>query len=88
MLYFKTMGPLKTDFLLAQPSFLSGLARLLDIFGVFDSYNESRTPEDADARAMYADWRITGQDIYASASQFEEEVQETKSKQLSLAFSK
>jgi len=61
----------QTDFLFAQPSFLSGLARLLDLFGVFDSYNQSRTPEEADAKAMYADWRVTGQDIFDAVTVFE-----------------
>jgi len=28
-----------SDFLAATPSFLSGMARVLDMFGVFDKYN-------------------------------------------------
>ncbi len=46
-----------------MPSFWSGVARLVDLWGVFDGYNESRTPAEADARAMYADWAVTGGDI-------------------------
>lgn len=52
-----------TDFLAAQPSFWTGVARLVDLFGVFDSYNESRDPAEADARAMYADWAVVGQEL-------------------------
>lgn len=52
-----------SDFLFAHPSRLAGLARLLDLFGTFDDYNVSRTRPIADARAMYADWVMTGQDI-------------------------
>ena len=64
------MNRLQTDFLFARPSFLSGVARILDLFGVFDSYNLSRTPEEADARAMYSDWRIVGQDIFDASDTF------------------
>ncbi|MDO8432987.1 MAG: hypothetical protein Q7S58_11325 [Candidatus Binatus sp.] len=53
----------QTGFLFASPSFLSGIARLFDLFCQLDFYNVSRTPEEADARATYSDWRITGQDL-------------------------
>jgi len=52
-----------TDFLFAQPSRWSGLARLLDLWGKFDAYNTSESPEEADMWALFSDWRITGQDI-------------------------
>ena len=64
---------IQTDFLFARPSWLSGFARVLDLFGVFDVYNQSRTPEEADAKAMYADWRIVGQDIMEAVSHFDSE---------------
>ncbi len=32
---------LQTGFLFAQPSFASGMARILDLWGQFDEYNES-----------------------------------------------
>ena len=53
----------KTDFLCAGPSFASGMARCVDLFGVFDRYNTSRTPEETDAKALFADFRMTGQDL-------------------------
>ncbi len=52
-----------SDFLYARPSFLSGLARLLDIFGTFDQYNRSRDGRIADARALYCDWHVVGWDL-------------------------
>ena len=54
---------MKTDFLFAQPSFLIGIARLVDICGLMDDYNQSRTEQEADARGLYSDWRITGEDL-------------------------
>jgi hypothetical protein len=53
----------RTDFLVARPSFWTGVGRVLDLWGKFDDYNVSRTTEEADMRALYSDWRITGQDI-------------------------
>lgn len=67
------MNRLQTDFLFGRPSFLSGVARVLDLLGVFDSYNQSRSPEEADACAMYSDWRIVGQDIMDAAERFDSE---------------
>ena len=54
---------MRTDFLFAQPTFLTGIGRLVDLFEVFDDYNHSRTEAEADARGLYADFRITGEDI-------------------------
>ena len=51
------MGP---DFLFAQPSSLSGMARTLDIVGQFDQYNASATEAIADAKASFLDWRAVG----------------------------
>lgn len=55
------------DYLFAQPSFLSGAARVIDLGGTFDDYNRSRTPDAADMRAMYADWRAVGEGIFRAA---------------------
>jgi hypothetical protein len=64
----------QTDFLFARPSFLSGLARCLDLFGVFDSYNSSHTAAEADERALASDWIITGQDLHAAMHQIDSEL--------------
>jgi hypothetical protein len=52
-----------TDALFARPSFLSGAARVLDMGGTFDEYNESATPGEADARALWGDWAVVGEDM-------------------------
>ena len=36
---------------------------MLDIYGQFDSYNASETEEEADAKALYSDFRMIGQDL-------------------------
>jgi len=67
------MTQIASDFMFASPSALSGVARLLDLFGQFDLYNQSWTPEEADFWALYSDWRIIGQDLEAALKQFSAE---------------
>ena len=52
-----------TAFLFAMPSIWSGMARVLDIYGQLDSYNVSPTDDIADAKALYCDFRMIGQDL-------------------------
>lgn len=59
----ETMKKVRTDFLFAQPSFASGFARTLDLWGVLDDYNISVTTLEADEKAIAADWLVVGQDI-------------------------
>jgi hypothetical protein len=68
----------QTDFLFAQPSFGSGVSRVLDLWGTFDDYNRCNTPEEADATAIAADWRIVGQDIYDAIDKLNSERGATK----------
>jgi hypothetical protein len=68
--------PVLTDYLYARPSFLSGVARLFDFFGLFTRYNFSRTEEEADAKALYADWRAVGSDLAQALRQFDADEQE------------
>ncbi len=42
---------------------MGGMATVFNLGGNFFDYNRSRTPTEADAHAMEADWRIVGQDI-------------------------
>lgn len=64
---------ISSDFLFAQPSFASGAARVLDLWGQFDEYNISATPQEADAAALAADWLVVGQDICDAIKQTETE---------------
>lgn len=49
--------------LYARPSFLEGIARLFDVGGMLNTYNQSRTPEEADYRAILSDWEAVGRDL-------------------------
>ncbi len=52
-----------TNLLYAKPGFLSGIARALDIAGIFDSYNDSPTGSMADYMAIKSDWKTIGNDL-------------------------
>ncbi len=52
-----------TAHLFAAPSFLEGLARLVDFPMTFNMYNDDLTAEAADLRAMHSDWQAVGLDI-------------------------
>ena len=56
----------RTLFLMAEPSFWYGPARILDLFGRLDQFNISPTPQEADARAIAADWVAVGDELWAA----------------------
>lgn len=53
----------KTDFLTPKSSFLVGMGSCLNIGGGYFDYNSSRTPSQADANALFMDWKIAGNDL-------------------------
>lgn len=53
----------KTDFLFVRPSFLNGMARVMDVFAELDDYNASNTPDEADATALLIDWQAVARDF-------------------------
>ena len=44
-----------SDFLMRVPTFTDGAARIIDLFGDFDNYNMSSTPQEADTKAFHYD---------------------------------
>lgn len=62
MPYIKLVSPV-TYYLFADPCFLSGVARVLDLGGHFDSYNFSRSIEEADQREFAEDWLAVEHDF-------------------------
>ena len=56
------MDDFYSDFLYARPSFLEGMARVMDIGGALNEYNNFLSDEDADFVALWMDWsaRRTG----------------------------
>lgn len=69
------MGKFNDDtcFLFVDPSFLSGMATVMDIGGSLVMYNESESGTEADERAIASDWAVVGSHILSAAKTFEEE---------------
>lgn len=67
------MNKVKSDFLFAQPSFASGAARVVDLWGQLDEYNTSASGEEADAKAIAADWFVVGDDLLKAYRQCSED---------------
>lgn len=53
----------RTTFLFATPSFARGVGTIFNIWGNYYDYNISKTPQEADFRAIESDWGMVGQDI-------------------------
>jgi len=57
---YSTIVAYLSTFLFANPSFLDGVAHLLDFEGNCTAYNVGRGGQEADVRALYADWLSVG----------------------------
>jgi hypothetical protein len=64
-----------SDFLFAQPSRLSGIARLLDLLCVFQLYNLSSSRPEADCRATFSDWVMVGGDLKRACDSYESQAE-------------
>ncbi len=60
-----------SDFLFARPSFIEGLARIVDFGGTLNEYNRSKTAEEADKRALKSDFEVIGRDLREAIDEFE-----------------
>ena len=76
-----------TSFLFANPSFLEGIARVIDLGSTLDEYNRSLTPEQADYFAIRSDWELIGEDIFTTIES-EKKNKDVESEQIELKFDK
>jgi hypothetical protein len=56
----------------AKPSFIEGMARVLDLGSTMRIYNESPSPNQADIDAIRHDWQVVGEDIENSINIYEQ----------------
>ena len=66
----------RTDYLYARPSFLEGMARLVDVGGTLSEYNDSPDGQIADAEAMWMDWAVVGQDMCHALEIYESQLKD------------
>jgi hypothetical protein len=52
-----------SDFLFARPSFIEGVARVMDLGATLQEYNGHGSSEEADSIALMSDWRAVGDDL-------------------------
>lgn len=62
-----------STFLFARPSFVEGMARVMDIGATMQVYNNSKTEKEADLKALKKDWEAVGEDVVNAAKQYEQE---------------
>ncbi|MBI3922628.1 MAG: hypothetical protein HY318_14490 [Armatimonadetes bacterium] len=63
-----------SDMLFARPSFIEGVARLMDLGCTLQDYNRSLTPEEADFLALRSDWCAVGNELRLAMQQAEDEL--------------
>lgn len=69
-----------SDFLVKDPTFIDGAARSIDLFGDFDDYNISGTPEEADARALFHDIAALREDASVAFAATKQKVNQSSAK--------
>ena len=57
----------------ANPSFVSGFARALDLGATFNEYHRDHTPEEADYWALWNDWYAVGDDLSYACSLYQQD---------------
>ena len=62
----------KSTFLFARPSFIEGIARVMDLGATMQAYNNSKTEKEADLKALRKDWEAVGEDVVSAASMYEQ----------------
>ena len=70
-LYYWSAMTESSYFLFAKPSFLGGVATLMDFGNTLLVYNESVTPEQADYFAVKSDWVAVGNDLRRAIKKLE-----------------
>jgi hypothetical protein len=64
--------------LFASLGFFEGMGRVLDLGSTMLAYNDSSTPEEADARAIMSDWMEVGQDLDTAVRNYGEKFSQEK----------
>ena len=59
--------------LFARPSFIEGIARILDLGATLNIYNEDKNDKEADGKALWSDWLAVGDALRDSVNKFEKD---------------
>lgn len=61
-----------TNRLFAEPSFVEGMSRVVDLGATLQEYNTSETEHQADIEALRSDWQTVGKDLKVSIKKYEQ----------------
>ncbi len=64
-------------FLFENPSFVSGMSRVLDLGSTLNEYNSTFFPEVADFYAIESDWAVVGSDLQTAINNHGEKAEKT-----------
>lgn len=57
--------------LYTMPSFVEGIGRIGDFSGVLNQFNYSKSPGEADQKALCSDWLKVGNELRSAMNRFE-----------------
>ncbi|MBW2608106.1 MAG: hypothetical protein JRD05_10785 [Deltaproteobacteria bacterium] len=63
-------------YLFANPSFTTGMARILDLGTTLNEYNSVLSPEEADYLAIKSDWMEVGADMFSAIRNYDEKAKQ------------
>jgi len=60
----------RTARLFARPSFIGGIAQVLDMGATLNIYNCNDTGEEADREALFSDWAVIADEFLSAKREF------------------
>ncbi len=66
--YMNKERKFKTDFLFSTSSFIAGIGSIFNISGNYFDFNYSQSGHEADAKAIFSDWGMVGNDIITACN--------------------
>ena len=63
-------------FLFANPGFVSGMSRALDLGSTLNEYNSTFEPVTADYYALKSDWAVVGSDLQTAMNSYGQEIKD------------
>lgn len=67
-----------SDFLVARPSVVEGVARIFDFGDTLTEYNNSLSEIEADTIALRMDWKAVGHYLESAMREYDKEIKEVR----------
>jgi hypothetical protein len=76
----------RTDFLFSRTGFLTGAGSVFNLAGNYYEFNSAESAEEADRRALAADWAVVGQDVSFAITTLGDSIARQRKNQLTFEF--